>query len=294
MDNLIKNSVWISCHIFYTSHNKLLAEAIFFFLEDVKGKFSIQKFFFIRYWESGPHIRLRLLVDFNDKDDIKKEIVSFFGTYLKRNPTIRKVEKNNFLPNNTVQFIDYEPEVERYGGREGIIVAESHFNDSSEIVLSIIHSMQNDWTLGLAQGVALQLSYIFIKGTSLKRSEVIEMLTIMDNSYWKEKAKIISKTENVDALFERQYSKNEKNILAKIDLLDSLIQSENQEENQSSLLQWFHMAKQKDSYLNYISLSRKKQSIYISYLHMLNNRLGLSNHDEGYIAFVLLQIFSSK
>lgn len=293
MEKLINNYDWVSCHIFYTSHNKLLIEAIPIFLDGAKRKFSIHKYFFIRYWELGPHIRLRLLVDAKDKDYIKKEIASFFGLYMEKNPTIRKVEKNHFMLNNTLQFIDYEPEVERYGGKEGIIVAESHFHDSSEIVLDIIQNMKNDWSLSLAQGISLQLAYIFIKGTSLEKYEIIEMITIMDNSYWKEKAKIISKTENIDALFENQYSKNKKNILAKIDILNSVIQNENQEENQSFLVHWFQMAKQVDSHLNNISLSRKKQFIYISYLHMLNNRLGLSNHDEGYIAFILSRIFKA-
>jgi hypothetical protein len=40
--------------------------------------------------------------------------------------------------------------------------------------------------------------------------------------------------------------------------------------------------------------SDAKARIYVSYLHMLNNRLGLNNHDESYMAFVLNELINSN
>lgn len=285
MENLT-NREWVSSHIFYTDHNKFLIEALPAFLEGIKKRFSIHKYFFIRYWELGPHIRLRMSVDTKDIEEIKKEIVTFFNNYLDNNPSVRNLEKDHFLPNNTVHFIEYEPEVERYGGEEGIVVAESHFQDSSETVLDLMSQIHQNWNLSVAQGLALQLSYAFIKGTSLNEDEIKEMLFIMDNSHWKERARIVSKTENVDVLFEKQFAKNKEAIAARLKMLDEIFADE-ENTDESPILQWHHYVKEKDAALKNLSLNKKRHFIYISYLHMLNNRLGLSNHDEGYISYVL-------
>lgn len=45
---------------------------------------------------------------------------------------------------------------------------------------------------------------------------------------------------------------------------------------------------------NYIPFSKAHQSrwiIYISYVHMLNNRLGIQNHDEGYLGYIMRENF---
>lgn len=290
MENLTENKEWISVHIFYTAHNKFLIEALPGFLEIIKNQFPVHKYFFIRYWEAGPHIRLRLLVNTNDKEKIKNEIITFFSIYLEKNPSVRNIEKEHFLPNNTVHFIEYEPEVERYGGGEGISTAESHFQDSSETVLNLMSSINQNWNLGVAQGIALQLSYIFLKSVALNDDEIKEMLFKMDNSHWKERARIVSKTENVDILFEKQYLKNKEAILERFNALDGVLDTDEAIDD-SPIFHWHRYIKEKDIALNNSSLTRKRHIIYISYLHMLNNRLGLSNHDEGYISYVLYNSF---
>lgn len=293
MENLTENKVWVSSHIFYTEHNKLLIEALPEFLKYIKETFSIHQYFFIRYWELGPHIRLRILVDDYDQENIKKEIKRHFDKFIEKHPSVRKINADRFNPNNSVQFITYEPEVERYGGEEGIILAEDHFQVSTETILSLMSQIGRNWNLSIAQGIVLQLSYIFLKSTSLSKDEIMEMLHIMDNSHWKKKAQQVSKTENVELLFQKQYEKNKEAISTRLEILDSIFTDEENTDD-SPILRWHQYIKEKDLQLKKATLNKKRHFIYISYLHMLNNRAGLYNHDEGYISYMLFNIFNNN
>jgi thiopeptide-type bacteriocin biosynthesis protein len=52
---------WISLHVFYTGPlDRVITEAVGSLVGTFTSKGSIDGYFFLRYWESGPHLRLRL------------------------------------------------------------------------------------------------------------------------------------------------------------------------------------------------------------------------------------------
>ena len=137
---------WISAHIFYSgNHDLMLQELIAPF---VKNNLHLlvehSPWFFIRYWERGDHVRLRLhhIESFFLKEDLVHMAGDFFKCYPAQRNTQPDVDSDLF-PDNSVQFINYIPEVERYGNTRSLPWAESYFASSSALILKWLADRKN-------------------------------------------------------------------------------------------------------------------------------------------------------
>jgi thiopeptide-type bacteriocin biosynthesis protein len=299
MEKVTNNDRWISSHLFYTNLNYLLKYSVHPLVIELRKKKLINQYFFIRYWEKGSHIRLRLLVSEKNIAEVEDFLNSYFNNFFKLNPSIRQNKSDNLFPNNSIHFIEYIPEIERYGGEYAIRVAEKHFQDSSEIVLNLIETYDN-WNITISQGKALQLYVIFFRAISLSKDEIFNMLKIMNNSHWKTAAQKIVGSDNIDEIFTKQYLKNERSIKDNIKSLNEIIDTK-EILNYPSFNLFYENIKEMDNTLSSLGKKKllssrnkidyntntKKSFIYISYLHMLNNRLGLKNQDEAYLSFLI-------
>lgn len=81
---------WKAIYIYYYDNQDLLiTNGIYPILK----KYKITDFFFIRYWQHGPHIRLRLLnIDKNLFENIKLEINKF----VKENPSKTRIDEEEY------------------------------------------------------------------------------------------------------------------------------------------------------------------------------------------------------
>lgn len=127
----------------------------------VKGLIDIfqsspnQKWFFIRYWHGGPHIRVRFeddkLISIQLEkllhDSIKhKEYQLTKESYYKNHTFDGKKEDTNQLPfykSGQLKRIKYEPEYERYGKGRLLELSELGFQASSEIVSKFLKMTVN-------------------------------------------------------------------------------------------------------------------------------------------------------
>jgi len=197
---------WIALHIFYASNqNPLLLEAVEPLVQDLRERGLIQRFFFIKYWQEGPHVRLRLLpAEGADEEEIKQRAETAISAYLKRRPalynaadeSIAPFYKDIFVweygqdkwdekygsdgtmpiqPNNCMQFATYEPEHGRYGGEEGVQLAEWHFEKSSEIILKLIRKT-NLHVRTIMLGQSIQLALLFCLAFMGSDEEIIGFL----------------------------------------------------------------------------------------------------------------------
>ena len=145
--------VWKSVHIFYyDNHDKLLYCNILPIIQ----KYQIEQFFFIRYWEQGPHIRLRVKTD---DDVLFDKIIQDIEKYISLNKSEATISKKYYsdmsniyaekermdsqnwrilIPNNTVCRMEYVPETEKYHGEKGVEIAEREFCFSSFLALNVI------------------------------------------------------------------------------------------------------------------------------------------------------------
>lgn len=165
--------MWKALHIFYyDKQDQLLYEGVF----PIMRKYNIKKFFFIRYWERGPHIRLRINIEENTLfEAIKKEI----GMYVSLHRSIIRFSETQYIneayryakkeeidintmdgliPNNTVCEMKYIPEIDKYHGEKGVSIAEEEFCFSSFLALNIIglyKSKSNKICFGAAYAMSL-------------------------------------------------------------------------------------------------------------------------------------------
>ena len=66
---------WVSTHLFYPGdRNRVLLDFVLPVASRLVGSGAADRFFFIRYYEEGPHVRLRLRIDPDRAGEIEEQI----------------------------------------------------------------------------------------------------------------------------------------------------------------------------------------------------------------------------
>src|SRR5579883_2197516 len=227
---------WINIHIFYASNaNPMLVETIEPLVNDLRERGLIRRYFFIKYFQEGPHVRLRLLLQEGvAEEEVKRIAEEAINSYLKRRPALYSADNEKaqafykdmyiteygqekwdevygaegVMPlrqNNSLHYIDYEPEYSRYGGPEGIEVAEWHFEKSSEIVLRLIRTTNlhvRSILLGLSIQLALPLCLAFLEDEQKVRDFLFSYGKYWLDSYHKEQ-----QGPDITATFEKKFTR---------------------------------------------------------------------------------------
>ena len=297
-----KKNNWISCYIFHNiSFEKVLVELIKPLLVKLKKDKLVEHSFFIRYWEKGPHIRLRVLpIEDKTKIKIEKLIESVIINYF--NLTESKTEFS-------IEFNDYIQEIGRYGGSEIINIAENQFQDSSEMVLTCIHNNFNFWDYSKAISIAIQAHIIFAKKILTTVNESKLFFETLHKNWLQRTVKLNAKNEittneiiKVNNFFINSYEKQKETI----NFITKKIWLEEEFED-LWLIDWSLKCEKTSRQLytekkpfflkgvifdENLKLSKDKQTlfaIYDSYIHMTNNRLGIHLRDESFIAFLIFK-----
>ena len=197
---------------------------------------------------------------------------------------LKKFSKNNKNFSELLsQFIDYEPEIERYGGKEFIKIAEQHFYNSSETVRKLMTHFEV-WNNEMAIGVSLQVQIMFAHALGFSKEEAQQFFEY----YYKNWLFVFDEKTRKSDVFQSQFKIL--NHQSSIDFANSLWLSleEDADFEEEFLTDWYLknqiLAKQ-------FELNNLDYSIYESLLHMTNNRLGISNFDEVLLAFILKNSF---
>ncbi|CAN5762950.1 thiopeptide-type bacteriocin biosynthesis protein [soil metagenome] len=324
------NISWISCHLFY-SHDKLdfiLKKGVQPLVILLKNKGLIEKFFFIRYRKFGPHIRLRLKLHYPDnRDSVKQEIKVYFKNFFKEYPSYRPIPKNVangkyfWYPNNSLQFIDYTQEIDRYGGKKGVLIAEDHFEYSSEIILYLLkEDAPKSYEQTISASLLINLSFSF--GIGLDKVQAAQFFKLLYN-LWMPLSFRMEGGFEVDndlkkklserniALFSESFEKERNKLLIikewwskfqnNFELLPPKIQKwindcgNINKKYKSTILnkdikipkRFKHEVSEHFSTEEIKGLDFNFWYIYQSLIHMNNNRTGLRNRDEPYVNYLI-------
>ena len=266
-----KTSAWISCYIYDPGNlDQLLTDNIWPVVRRLNEEQLIKQFFFIRYRDSrGPHIRLRLLPDKPSfRPSIREQVIIKFPG---------------------AKFATYIPETERYGGPEGLPIAEQLFEASSLAVLQLIADA-NSWSYNRALAGAMQLHIGMLQAFGVSRAETVALFAHLAQSNLLPKGS--------DKHFERGFAAQRQTIAPQlIALWDAC------EKNVDFKDQWFADWRQA---MNKIGSEMRRANnedrlvlvesahhddalwyLYESYIHMTNNRLGVKPSDESFLAYLL-------
>lgn len=284
---------------------------------------GVEQYFFIRYWERGPHIRLRFKGDTDVLEKtVKPRLAEFFEAYMREHPSQRQTpaweaslpDGDRWYPNNTVQWIEYEPEIERYGGDVGILIAERHFQDSSATILQLMQeSSSYTYERGLGAGIQMHLAFAYAMRMSLKDAQEFYRSIFygwLPSAYGGHRPGITpdERKEAQDTVlkaFEEQFSKQLQMLMPFHKMVWEALH-DGVEFEQEWLNAWirgvkrtaeeFYAAKERGEIIDPMQSTSPDvqnnlfgKSILGSYVHMTNNRLGIQNRDEGYLGYLIMR-----
>lgn len=282
MKGEVKIDKWKSYHIFYFDpllQEKLICKFIGPLMNDYLISGKIEKWFYIRYWEGGPHIRLRFI----GNENIEKEIFENLEKYIYENKSKILLKKEEYYENHTfdgeklninelpwygdnkIIKMNYVREYERYGGKSTIILCENFFMSSSKVSVKVIDFTQND----LKKRISISINLIMI----LLKQLDINMFYFFENykNIW-------------DNYFQNEES--ESSYIKKINLKKRIENLEKNMTENNFYLEWVNLIIKDIEPIknNYKSDINKFYRIVISLIHMLNNRLGIVPEMERQIS----------
>ncbi|ANN17985.1 hypothetical protein SD37_21595 [Amycolatopsis orientalis] len=281
---------WLALHLHYPgSPDALLREAVAPLVRRLRLRRLIVGWFFIRYWVEGSHVRLRLRPAAGDTETVRRLSTRWLSRYLGRNPSVKGLSAE--LPSQEARramFVaeygeaawelaygaagmperatnrcypaEYVPEYDRYGGVDGVELAEWHFERSSDAVLEVLDRHP---TKSARLGLSVRMSAILCTAFLSDTTELAEFLVRYRDS-WEPP----SSRERLHEMYDATYDHS-------AEQLRRLIRSGPQWTEWSE-----HCRELRERAGGSVSL-------LWSYLHMTNNRLGVHTVDEAYVAHLI-------
>lgn len=315
---------WLAAYIYQGEPwTQLLTQSVKPLVADVLSKGLADGYFFIRYWERGPHVRLRFRGDVEKMEqELKPVLDAHFEAWFKDHPSERETwewaknlpPEQAWFPNDSLQYIDYEPEYERYGGTgAGIAISEAQFEASSNAILDVMAETP-DWGYDRALGVAIQmhLGFAFAMGMDLKELKAFynrisqawlsRAYSYNDDTTPEEHA---ARREEARSAFSKTFEQQKEMLEPFCRTLWEAF-NEGVEFEQEWINRWVRdmqaINHQLHSRAAEITFPKPWQSqedetipkerrvywpILESYIHMTNNRLGILNRDEAFLGYLI-------
>jgi len=289
-----KKDYWFCLYVYCNPpFENLLVNHILPIIENLLDDDKIKNFFFIRYFEDGPHIRLR--INFQNTHFLntsKREIIQRLLNYLElKDASYQSISAPRILKTK------YNPEFERYGGANGIAIAEQIFHFSSVHILKSIKS-NSHWSYSKAMYLALSMNYIMISELIIDSNELCDFYQFSFNR-WFPRAYYNHRTGIYDNDIKKGKIRTYMDLFNRskvwiLPLLNNLSKGKSMQLPYSVFREQIRSVKLSIDIFKEEMLENSKakyglHSIYDSYCHMTNNRLGIRNADESMITFFILQ-----
>lgn len=152
---------WLSIHLYIDEsyQNEFLIQYILPCLRELFDNNHLESFFFIKYRENDHFIKLRLLSKSNDSIHLYHEIMQLKQKWLKESEL------------STYAIVEYQPEINRYGGIETIEIIEDYFMYDSWLAIHII-----DQTFNYPKEFIVAITIIFlINELNINQEEIDEI-----------------------------------------------------------------------------------------------------------------------
>lgn len=288
-----KCTEWLSVYLFVdrTKFEQVITEFVAPFIDQLERNKLLHGFFFIRYFENGPHIRLRIK---SDATIIEKQIKQLLVQEIERFAMAAPKAISHYI------YQPYEPEVERYGGIDSLPVAEEQFGASSKAVIAAIRS-QPEWDYTTALGTAISMHLAFLHAVEIDVQQAAKLLNrIYDSWFYAAIAYYVNYVNanadhqtieaSIDEAFNKSYAGQEEQLRQfSGGLMQAVTEGGALPEG---LAEW--IAAIRNMHKKMLLPGGQGLVVYESLFHMTNNRLGISNMDEAFLGFILLQLFKSN
>ncbi|WP_406435428.1 thiopeptide-type bacteriocin biosynthesis protein [Streptomyces sp. NBC_01589] len=324
---------WISLHVFYAANaNPVLVHCVRPLVARLREQGLLHSWFFIRYWLEGPHVRLRLLpADASAAAEVARTAREALEEYLRERPALYEEDRNSsgdlyknmflaeyseerwnelygadgampFRGNNSVARIPYERELDRYGGPAGMELAEWHFQESSELVLTLLETTNvhvRTVLLGQAAQLTAWLCFALLRDEEAVAQFLVRYRTMWETSYQEP-------SESQHERFDRSYERMKERLVPRLRHVRDSARDVSAASPTPLERSWFaHCTELRDRALKLAdagALSFREGAVpdpqaalaivLSSYVHMTNNRIGVSILDEIYLSYVICKALS--
>lgn len=295
MNRKVKSAAhqWFVAYLFYPGDlDLMLKELIAPFIREFSPDLN---WFFIRYWENGGHIRLRIKTEISLHDVLAKALEKRAGNFFIQYPAAGALNASastavtgSLSTDQTIQFSVYEPETMRYGNQQSLPWAELHFFKSSAFILDWICTRKPGASV-LLQALRLHLVLLLATGW-----EIFRLITVCNFFIdgWLSRLYISGTDTAVQKIFwlkefEISFNRTKEVILPASKVFWEEVTSGTADKKLQDLLKENILIMQ--NYQQAEFEETKYIEIMTSLMHMNNNRLGISNQEEAYGMYCTLR-----
>ncbi len=263
---------WFSIHFYpLEAENVFLARAVKPFLEQYIWPRTGARAFFVRYEdEKGQHIRLRLRGEAEWVEE-----------------TLRPALAGWFEGRGEWQEVAYVPETERFGGEEAMAWAEEYSHVSTRVVLERLS--RGVYTYGDAMFDALRMHTMTAYAAGFDREKAAWYfgrlcdlwLPVFFQNADGGQADADGAAE-LKSNFETGFERQREDLKITLGELWKALEADKFDKTQPEWVRWL-----RGNQLILKEFGENLDKALPSLLHLTNNRLGVNNHDEVYLKFIL-------
>lgn len=258
---------WLSLQ-FYPAETQdvFLIRALKPFLQQFIWTKPAAKAFFIRYQdEKGPHIRVR-----------------FEGETAWLEEVIRPAFEGWFRERGEWEETVYLPETVRYGGSDGLALAEAYFHHSTRAVLERMGRDQFMYGDAMFDTLRLHLITAFCAGMTRDRARwYFDQLGRQWMGLFFSPSNEQEENE-ITASFATLFAPQKDQLSAVLDSFWRSLEKEDFDPKQPEWERWY-----RDNQLILKALGDNMEKVLPSLLHLTSNRIGINNQDEVYLNYIL-------
>lgn len=167
---------WYGLHVYrYGRQDEFLVDGLAPVLAPLRASGAVTDWFFLRYWQGGHHVRVRLRLRPDDARPVLDEVTAKLAAYLAETPDAGDFDADEFRaaqptmaalegeqvdeiqPPDTIVPMPYVPELAKYGGPRGVAIAERFFCRSSDIALDTVRRCAGSSSKRLGSGFSMMV-----------------------------------------------------------------------------------------------------------------------------------------
>lgn len=281
----------VYAHLDAAGHDALIRDCVVPLAETAVEDGDAEGWFFLRYWHGGPHVRLRLRGAGPEVlDHVESEVSAWLREHGSRRTTIREesfrgqfgvTDPRPWREHGELVREDYLPETDRYGGPESMAACERFFQTSSRVAGAALRLGDRDKVFALALDLmvlALRelqpddlaaarsarryfLSWDFVAETAPNRSAALQHAEALQRGFARtwgvREERVLQAAATAPGSTHGIWRDSVRELVGQLRTLDGAG-----------------------------ALTRPPEAVLWSLVHMMNNRLGLSVHEERVLSWL--------
>lgn len=281
----------VYAHLDTAGHDALIRDCVVPLAESAVADGAADGWFFLRYWHGGPHVRLRLRQAGPEVvDHVEAQVTTWLQEHRARRTTVsQQLFRGQFGVSDPRPWREhgelvreaYLPETDRYGGPESMAACERFFQTSSRVAGAALRLGDRDKVFALALDLmvlALRelqpddlaaarsarryfLSWDFVAETAPNRSAALQHAEALQRGFSRtwgvREERVLQAAATAPGSTHGIWRDSVRELVARLRTLDDTG-----------------------------ALTRPPEAVLWSLVHMMNNRLGLSIHEERVLSWL--------